>query len=280
VRFTVITPNYNMGNYLGETIESVLINLKHGDEYYIIDGASTDNSLDIIRGYESRLTGWISERDAGYADALRKGFQLANGNYLCWINSGDLMLDGAMDKARALLQQTGADLIFGDDLLIDESGKVMQATNGHVSDLKEMMLYAGWTPLQEACFWTKSIYEKVGGINPNLKYAADYDLFLRISLQGRCEYVDATLGAFRRHIGQLSMSNSFLYKAERKICRGRELSMISQSLFLSFIKAYYWIKLRWRVRMRAKKPGMAYLRGRYVKDFTREFLDKGFMAKI
>jgi glycosyltransferase involved in cell wall biosynthesis len=260
----VVTPNYNMGGYLAQTIESVLRNLAPGDEYFMIDGGSLDTSVEVIRSYEDRLTGWVSERDAGYADAVAKGFRQARGHYLCWVNSGDLLLEGALDKARAALEETGADLIFGDDLLIDGAGKVLQVTNGHASDLRAMMLYAGWTPLQESCFWTRDVYERVGGVDPAVKYAADYDFFLRISLAGRCQYLPAIFGAFRRHEGQLSIAKTALYKAERERCRVRELAALPRNLWLPLITSFFWFKVRWRVRILAKKRKMSHLEGKPV----------------
>jgi len=262
--FTVVTPNYNMGGYLAQTIESVLRNLAPGDEYFIIDGGSSDTSVDIIRAFGDRLTGWVSERDAGYADAVAKGFRRARGHYLCWINSGDLLLEGALDKARAALEETGADLIFGDDLLIDDSGKVLQVTNGHVSDLRAMMLYAGWTPLQESCFWTRDAYERVGGLDPAVKYAADYDFFLRISLAGRCQYLPAVFGAFRRHEGQLSIAKTALYKAERERCRVLGLAALPRNPWLPLITSLFWFKVRWRARILAKNRKMSHLEGKPV----------------
>lgn len=262
--FTVVTPNYNMGDYLAPTIESVLRNLAPGDEYFIIDGGSSDTSLDVIRSFGDRLTGWVSERDAGYADAVAKGFRQARGHYLCWVNSGDLLLEGALDKARAALKETGADLIFGDDLLIDDAGKVLQVTNGHAADLRAMMLYAGWTPLQESCFWTRDVYERVGGIDAAVKYAADYDFFLRISVAGRCQYLPAVFGAFRRHEGQLSISKTALYKVERERCRARELAALPRNPLLPLITSFFWFKVRWRVRILAKKRKMSHLEGKPV----------------
>jgi glycosyltransferase involved in cell wall biosynthesis len=266
LKFTVVTPNYNMGGYLADTVESVLCNLRPGDEYFIVDGGSTDDSVNIIRKYESLITDWVSERDAGYADALAKGFRRAGGHYLCWVNSGDILLEGALDKARMALQQSGADLIFGDDLLIDEDGRVMQVTNGHAADLRKMMLYAGWTPLQESCFWTRALYENVGGVDPEVRYAADYDFFLRMSLAGTCHYLPAVFGAFRRHEGQLSVARTALYKAEREKCRARELADLPSSPLMPVIKAYYWLKVRWRVRMQAKKRNMNHLEGKSVRE--------------
>jgi glycosyltransferase involved in cell wall biosynthesis len=264
--FTVVTPNYNMGSYLASTIESVLRNLGPDDEYLIIDGGSTDSSLDVIRSYESRLSGWVSEPDVGYADAVAKGFRRARGQYLCWVNSGDLLLEGALDNAKKALERTGADLIFGDDLLIDEDGKILQVTNGHASDLRKMMLFGGWTPLQESCFWTSAIYEKIGGIDPKIKYAADFDLFLRMSQSGYSCYVENIFGAFRRHTGQISIEKSKIYRAEREMCRARDLKNSPDNLFTTLINIYYWFKVRIRVRLYAKKGNMNHMNGRLASD--------------
>ena len=263
--FTIITPNFNMGSYLAETIESVLVNLRPGDEYFIIDGGSTDGSVEIIRSYEHRITGWVSETDRSYADALSKGFVRATNDYQCWINCGDLLLAGALDVARAKLDATGADMIFGDDLYIDENGQVLQVSTGHADDLASMMLYGGWTPLQDACYWRSSLYEKVGGIDPSLRYAADYDLFLRMSLKGNCQYVPTIFSAFRRHGGQTSRAFAKNYQEERMSCRQRELNLQSlKGWRMKLINTYYWWKVRWRVRMQGRKHNMQSLVGESV----------------
>src|SRR4051812_47599723 len=119
MRFSVVTPSFNMKRYLSRTIESVLANLREGDEYFVIDGGSSDGSAEVMRSYAARLSGWMSEPDRGYADALAKGFARASGDVLCWINCGDLLLSGALDAARSAFQNTAANLIFGDDFYID-----------------------------------------------------------------------------------------------------------------------------------------------------------------
>jgi glycosyltransferase involved in cell wall biosynthesis len=260
--FSIITPNYNMGKYLVETIESVLANLKPGDEYFIIDGGSTDNSVEIICRYQDRITGWISEKDHGYADALAKGFAKATNDYLCWINSGDFLLSGALDIARDLLDQTDFDLIFGDDLYIDENNIIINVTNGHADNLAAMMLYGAWTPLQDACFWRKSLYEKIGGINPNLKFAADYDLFLRMSLNGKNQYYPVIFSSFRRHNGQTSQAFYPEYQTERMLSRQRQLNLRNdQKLKRFWLDAYYWIIVHWRVRIQGSNLQLKHFRG-------------------
>ena len=256
-----------MGEYLAETIESVLVNLRPGDEYFVIDGGSSDSSVDVIRRYADRITGWVSEADRGYADALRKGFERSNTDYQCWINSGDLLLSGALAAASERLASTGADMIFGDDLYIDENGRVLQVSNGQVDDLLAMMLYGGWTPLQDACYWRRTLYEKVGGIDPAQRYAADYDLFLRMSLNGNCQYAPAIFSAFRRHVGQTSNVHAKGYQQEREQCRRRELTQRSDGyLRLCVRNVRYWFKARWRARMRGGKHNMPQLIGQSIAD--------------
>src|SRR5882757_6884322 len=197
MRISVVTPSFNMAPYLEDTIASVIGNLRPGDEYFVIDGGSTDGSADIIRRHERDFTAWVSETDTGYADALAKGFDRATGDILCWINAGDLYLAGALDAARRLL--TGdLDMIFGDDFYIDENNEVLFYSRGWVPNLRIATLYGGWTPLQDACFWRRGLYESIGGIDRSLQFAADYDLFLRMALAGRTGYVPLTFSAFRQ----------------------------------------------------------------------------------
>lgn len=251
---SVVTPNLNLGSYLSQTIESVLANLSPGDEYFLIDGGSNDKSIEIIRQYESRLTGWVSEPDRGYADALAKGFGRATGDILCWINSGDLLLPGALDEARQALTDTRAEMVFGDDFYVDEEGQVIFFSRGYVKDLRDAMLYGGWTPLQDACFWRRELYERVGGVNPAFRYAADFDLFLRMALHGACQYVPLTFGAFRRHTGQKSISGSQVYRREREDLRHGVLDGLPWSkLGKSLRCAWHEFAIRWRVHVSQRR---------------------------
>jgi glycosyltransferase involved in cell wall biosynthesis len=246
LRFTVVTPNFNMGRHLAETIESVLRNLRHGDEYFIIDGGSTDNSLDVIRRYESRITGWISEPDKGYADAIAKGFRRGGGELLAWINSSDLLLPGALDCARGFFSDQVTEFIFGDDYYIDEESFVFFRSHGGARNLRSMMLYGGWTPLQDACFWRRSLYERVGGINPDTRYAADFELFLKFSIHGRCAYKPVAFSTFRKHAGQVSIGGAPHYQEERQevLARFRKRSLSALMLEMFY---FLWVRMRSRI---------------------------------
>lgn len=262
---TVVTPNLNLGSYLSQTVESVLANLSPVDEYFVIDGGSNDGSIEIIRKYESRLTGWVSEPDQGYADALAKGFARATGDILCWINSGDLLLRGALDAARQALTDTGAEMVFGDDFYVDEEGQVIFFSKGYVKDIQNAMLYGAWTPLQDACFWRRELYERVGGMNPAFRYAADFDLFLRLALHGTCRYVPLTFGAFRRHAGQKSISGSHVYRRERENLRRAVLDGLPGSkLGKSLRCAWHEAAIRWRVHVSQRRWRRDDLVGQHV----------------
>ena len=246
-RFCVVTPNYNMAEHLKETIESVLGNLQSGDEYYIVDGGSTDGSQAIIQDYGDGISGWVSEPDEGYADAIDKGFRMSSTPLMCWINSGDLLLGGSLDLRREAFARSDIDLSFGDDYYIDEQGLVLQHTNGRAGNLKRMMLHGGWTPLQDACSWRRSLYDKAGGIDASFKYAADYDLLLRMSLCGKCRYMPAVLSAFRRHVSQKSIAHAGAYKTERERCRRNQLASRAPLLRFVFV---------WKTRLRGRVPAM------------------------
>jgi glycosyltransferase involved in cell wall biosynthesis len=256
--FTVVTPNYNMGAYLEWTILSVLANLSPEDEYYVVDGGSTDDSVRILERYSTHLSGWISERDRSYADAVAKGFARGSGELLCWVNSGDLLLKNALHHAKRELADDGVDFIYGDDLYVDEKNRVLRRSRADVTELFSYMLYGGWTPLQDACFWKRVTYERAGGINPTLKYAGDYDLFLRMSRVARCRYVPKIFSAFRRHDTQKSISGRQQYAAERTQCR-RDVSEeihAKRMLGLWARRTYYGaaVRIRHHVRDRLRQP--------------------------
>lgn len=267
MRISVVTPSFNMRPYLARTIDSVLRNLRAGDEYFVIDGGSSDGTPELIATYAGRLTGWVSERDGGYAEALAKGFARASGDVLCWINCGDLLLDGAFDAACAALADTGADLIYGDDFYIDEDDRVISFSRGLIGDLRSAMLYGGWTPLQDACFWRHDLYRRAGGMDAGLRYAADYDLFLRMALAGRAVYVPKAFSAFRRHAGQKSISGARAYQEERARVRRRELGRASHSgvaRLLSEIR--HGFAVRWRIRVTQRGWRRPDLEGRPVHE--------------
>lgn len=267
--FCVVTPNLNMSRYLRDTIDSVLANLSPGDEYFVIDGGSSDGSIEILKSYGDRITGWVSEPDRSYAEAVAKGLSRSNNDFQCWVASGDLLLKGALSLARQDLISPNVDMVFGDDLFIDEDARILQISNGHASNLAKMMLGSLWSPLQDACFWKRSLYSRVGGINPNIRFAADYDLFLRMAVMGRTQYSPKVFSAFRRHTGQTSKLHQLAYKQEKIQSRADLLnSFPSVRNSALFSRAFYWLYPRLRSRLMNNKKYSKNLTGQYALKFS------------
>ena len=195
-KITVVTPSYNQGAFLGQTIASVLGQRYENLEYIVMDGGSTDDSVEIIRRHESQLAFWTSERDSGQAQALNRGFARATGDILCWLNSDDFLLPGVLHEvARLLTEQDG--LIYGDCLSFAQRGNRARVNRPPVHDI-ELLKIVDYI-VQPSSFWTRSVWEKTGALNEELHYAFDWDWYLRASAQSRVRKVDKIFSAYRFH---------------------------------------------------------------------------------
>jgi glycosyltransferase involved in cell wall biosynthesis len=213
-RVSVVTPSYNQGMYIECVIRSVLLQGYPDLEYVLIDGGSTDNSVEVIRNYEPWLSYWTSEKDSGQADALRKGFQKTRGDLLCWINSDDLLAPAALSavaEAYASNPQLGlyAGTVenFGES---ERSRKVVKQLDISFMNLLLPLYETRPTWHQPGIFFSSELYRKSGGINPRYFYRMDYDLILRMLDKGAgvC-YINQTLAYFRKH--RLSKTGNLTY---------------------------------------------------------------------
>ncbi|SHG57583.1 Glycosyl transferase family 2 [Chryseolinea serpens] len=196
-KISVITPSYNQGLYLEETMLSVLTQEYPNLEYIVIDGGSTDNSVSIIEKYASRLSHWESERDRGFGHAINKGFAKATGDILCWLNSDDILLPGALLTVGTYFKaHPDVGLIYGDRHIIDDASKLIYRRR-YFFYLPGQLRYAKTFP-QECTFWRRSAFEKVGGnLHEELKYAIDLELWCRLSQVTAIRHIPVFLGAFR-----------------------------------------------------------------------------------
>ncbi len=186
----------NQGAFIEETIESVLRQDYRRIEHIVVDGGSTDETLEILQRY-SHLR-WISEPDLGQADALNKGFAMANGDIFGWLNSDDLYLPGAVSVAVQALLDGGCGLVHGGWRKIDAQGNVIGDVKPVAFDLRRQLDFAN-TVAQPGALFTREAFEAVGGLDLSYRYALDYELFLRIGSRFRVRHVDAVLGAYRYH---------------------------------------------------------------------------------
>lgn len=214
--FRIVTPTFNSGWMLEETVRSVVRCLGPEDRYIIVDGGSTDGSVEALRQWAPRNVEFRRDSGGGMYDAITTGFSDCEEPLMAWINASDVYLDGALDWVRAEFVRTQADLVHFDDLYIDNHGSVICRSRGTVRNIRGAMR-VGWTPLQDGCFWTSALYRATGGITARWKLAGDFDFFLRAFQHGTTAHGRGVVSAFRRHEGQLSRSKSNAYADERRM---------------------------------------------------------------
>lgn len=203
---SIVTPSYNQSGYLEQTIQSVLDQDYPHIEYIIIDGGSTDGSVEIIDRYVNQLAYWVSEPDAGQTDAINKGFDRARGDIFAWLNSDDLYRPKAVANAVAYLrdhQEVG--MVYGDADYIDGSGKVIGRFPAAQTDYKRLRRGYVHVP-QQAAFFRAHLWHMVGPLDPTFYFAMDYDLWIRIAALAPIRYHPRTWAAFRLHSGAKSLA--------------------------------------------------------------------------
>jgi glycosyltransferase involved in cell wall biosynthesis len=219
VKLTVVTPSFNQGAFIERTIESVLG--QQGDfelEYLVVDGGSTDETLSILSKFEGRLR-WISERDRGQSDALNKGFRLARGEVLAWLNSDDTYLPGALDRAAREMSASDARWCFGQCRIIDERDReIRRLIAWYKTRLSRRyslrrLLTKDFVP-QPAVFFRRDLLEEVGPLDEARHYTMDYDLWLRFARVAEPLFIPADLANFRWH--QVSKNGSAYRAAVRE----------------------------------------------------------------
>lgn len=219
LRISVVTPSYNQAKFLERTLRSVHEQGYPNLEHIVIDGGSTDGSVEIIDRYADRLAYWVSEKDRGQTDALNKGFRRCTGDILCWLNSDDTFLPGALRRVAAAAEKhPQSDFFFGDIYLIDGEDRILASRR--IAPLRKAnVLIEGMVFSQPATFWRKSLMDKVGLLDESLKFSMDYDLFCRMASWARYRYINAFLATYRLHQDSKTCTISDVGRAEALLQR-------------------------------------------------------------
>jgi glycosyltransferase involved in cell wall biosynthesis len=182
---TIITPSFNQAPFIERTITSVLEQGYEKLEYFVVDGGSTDRSVEIIRRYEGDLAWWVSEHDAGQTDAINKGLRRATGDIVAFINSDDHYVPGAFEKAVAAFERTGARWIVGACRYMYEDGTLMGVWKPELPTSPRhrwIIDTVGWP--QASTFWRRDVFEEFGMFRQDMHYIFDTEFGLRLALAG------------------------------------------------------------------------------------------------
>lgn len=222
VKISIVIPSFNQGQFIERALVSVLSQRANLHECIVMDGGSTDESINVIARYAPHLTRWVSQPDAGQADALRSAFATATGDVLHWLNSDDVLLPGALQRVQyAFDANPRMDVISGHSLAIDESDRIINVRRGPINSPRWMR----WGYLrvsQPSCFFRRSLYEAVGGIDPSLHCVLDTELWYRMAGRNtRWSGVNAYLAATRNHPATKGATLQLEYRAERTALKRR-----------------------------------------------------------
>jgi len=197
---SIVTPSFNQGKFIEQTIQSVLSQDYRNLEYIVVDGGSSDNTLDVLRKHEGELK-WISERDDGQSAAINKGFRLAKGEILAWLNSDDVYLPGAISKAvEYLAENRDVMMVYGEGNIIDEDGRI-KSRFPHTQSRFDLWRLIHWGDyiLQQSTFFRRDIFDSIGMLDETLHYGMDWDLFIRIGERFRVGYLPEYLACIREY---------------------------------------------------------------------------------
>jgi glycosyltransferase involved in cell wall biosynthesis len=220
-RISIVTPSYNQGQFIEETIRSVLLQCYPNLEYIIIDGGSTDASVEIIKKYEPWLAYWISEPDHGQSHAINKGISKATGDYFAWINSDDIYKPGTLSKvAIAAKNYPSGIVLYSDCEIIDEKSHPIFLQKGEPFNPEELLLVNGdhHAIAQPTSFFLTSAVKQINGVDESLHMIMDIDIFLRLSSHfgaGEFHYFSEVWACFRRQSLQKTFEARPKYQMER-----------------------------------------------------------------
>jgi glycosyltransferase involved in cell wall biosynthesis len=263
-KISIITPSLNQGKFLERTILSVLNQNYPNLEYIIVDGGSTDGSLEIIKKYEQQLAWWTSEKDSGQTAAINLGLRRATGTWVAWQNSDDIYFENTFnDLLLEIKKNPEIDIITADIFLIDDQDNKLRDIR-YVKSTYKSILVEGMVLTNQSAFWRRDLHYKIGYLNEQLQYAFDLEWFLKLTKSTtKVKHVHKFWGAFRIHQGSKTYKSNIKFKEEIKLILGD---------YVPSLLEIYFYKLRRGILMLANYQWRYVLRGIII--FLTKFIRK------
>lgn len=233
-RISVITPSYNQGQFIEQTIRSVLLQGYPDLEYIIVDGGSSDESVGIIERYQKFLAYWASEPDRGQSHAINKGFARATGQIMCWLNSDDYYLPGTLKTvAENLAEGAGAYALVGHVSVVYVDGRPAEQAEGRYENRRRLLqFWKGYRMPQSSIFWRREVFDSIGFLDERQHYIMDFDYWARIAEQFSFKNVDQVLSCATYHSQAKTGDNYLKYQ--------QELRRHAPKYWGSPLRANYW----------------------------------------
>lgn len=257
-KISIVTPSYNQGQFIEETIRSVLLQGYPNLEYIIIDGGSNDQSVIVIKKYETWLSHWISEVDEGQADAINKGFNAADGLIGAYLNSDDYYIENIFHKIVNYFIDKKAVILFGNNKIADENSTLSKDSSGYMSNITKnefkYPFYCGakkYNICQESTFW---LLDKKIQFDKNLQFCMDVDFFIRKTKYGNICLIADTLGVFRIHSKSKSTNLQNICDSETLIIKSKYKKYKLPTPYILLLIFKYRLHILISIFSRTKKP--------------------------
>lgn len=241
---SIVTPSLNQGKFIEATIRSVIEQDYPHIEHIVVDGGSTDGTVEILQRYPHLR--WVSEPDRGQADAVNKGFAMAKGEVFGWLNADDLYLPEAVSTAVEALRETGAALVHGGWRQIDEFGETIRDVEPKPFDLR-LQLEERNAVAQPGAFFTRVAFEAVGGLDVRYRYAMDYELWLKLGKRFDIRHVDRIMGAYRYHAASKTVAETAGFAPETIRASRRHGGRFFSPLYVDWYLPRHRPRLYWFV---------------------------------
>lgn len=246
-QITIVTPSFNQGRFIEMTIQSVLNQTYKDIQYIIVDGGSTDETMEVIEKYRDKIDIIIHEKDKGQTDAINKGFRLAKGELVGWINSDDILYPNCVEKIVTLYKNNPKASIYYYSInnIIDENGNLLE-TYQHIIPNRNHLLNINWNVIQQGSFYKTEIVRKVNYLDDTIYYCMDLDLWLKLLQYEPIVHIsDGPQAAFRKHSESKTINgiNKF-WAANKQTVLKHGGTFLSENI----LKRYYWYTFKYYIK--------------------------------